>query len=214
MKKLQKRRIYTLLFTVFLIGLSIFNSCLACKKFIYWDNYILNYERSQDTVMLRNVSFVLFISFILVGLLLFYAVVKYRGRLHDKLFRSYKVAGIINRYTVSPDFVQLILKKKGKYYFPVTNENGILTKVIPLTEDDARDITKLKNCKLSNDCLHSFTYGEECYYAFQTDDNELFIDTLNSFREFLNNFEISNSFIQKRINKFLSETVATETVSE
>ena len=30
--------------------------------------------------------------------------------------------------------------------------------------------------------------------------------------EFLNDFEISNSFIQKRINKFLSETVGTETI--
>lgn len=210
MKKLQKQRLKTLLFTIFLIILSAFSAGLSGKRFIYWDNYILNYERSQHTVMLRNASFVLFISFIFVEILLFYAVVKYRGKLYDKLFRSYRVAGIINRYTVSPDFVQLVLKKRGKYYFPVTNEKGILTKVIPLTENDARDITKLKECTLSNDCLHSFTYGEECYYAFQYEDNELFIDNLNSFREFLNEFEISNSFIQKRINKFLSETVATE----
>lgn len=209
MKKIKKRRLNTLIFTVFLIILSFFSAGLACKRFIYWDNYILNYERSQHNVMLRNITFSMFIFFIFVGIILCYVLLKYRGKLYDKLFRSYKVAGIINRYTVSPDFVQVVLKKNRKYYFPVTNEKGVLTKIIPLTPDEVRDITKLKECKLSNECLHSFTFGEECYYAFQTNENELFIDNLNSFREFLSEFETNNSFIQKRINKFLSETTET-----
>lgn len=203
MTKLEKRRLYTLIFTLFLVFISFFSALLACKRFIYFDNLVFNQKTTHQLVTMRNISFFLFIAFNMVGTILSLILVKYRGHIYDRLFRMFKVVGVINRYSSENDFVDVVLKNRGKYYFPVTNEKGFLVKVAPLTDDDIRDITKIKKCNLSNDYLQSITFGENCYFAFQTEKNKIIIEELKIFKQILAEFKTNNLFTQKRIKIFL-----------
>lgn len=204
------RRICTLLVALIIALLSLFNAIVSIKNFFETDSYIFITNDYSNYGSARSIFLIAAFFFTTVVFYILYMICRYRGMLYDRLFHSYKVIGIMNIFNIVPDFVYVILKRNGKYYFQEDNyENtgkaGTLKKVERVKNNIHYKIRPLSDFELNNDKFNKLIVGDKAIEAFQYEENKLIIGTRVEIREFLNNYQTNDKILKVQILQYLDE---------
>lgn len=206
----KNRKIATLITAMLAVGLSIFDMIISVKNLKAYNN-LCNTTRDYEVYGNKIEIYILyFFIFLIISIYLIYMIFRYRGRLYDKWFYSYKVIGILNISGEVPGFVHVILKRKGRYYFQECcykkNDNiGSLRKFKQVKKDLISKIQPLSNFNLNKFHFKSLILGDNALIGFQYDNDKLFIGDIYELAVFLEDYQTEDKDLAQKINLFISD---------
>ena len=121
---------------------------------------------------------------------------------------KYLLKGIININNYNMDMVYPVFLKDGLFYFQkIKNhkiENFELIKNIKLLEK-----IKIFEKGITNNLIKKhYSIGSNAIYAFQTDEYDIFVSTINGFINFLKTMKVDDSLLQLSIKQFINQNEA------
>lgn len=115
----------------------------------------------------------------------------------------YKLTGIINLYDNNMDIVHPVFFNDGLFYFQnIKNDKIESFKLIS-------NINLIKNIKIFEKGVNNSIIRKKCcvgdnaFYAFQTDENDVFVSTLPGFLNFLKNLKTEFYSLNLEIKQFV-----------
>ncbi|MBR6690091.1 MAG: hypothetical protein IKL65_02030 [Bacilli bacterium] len=117
----------------------------------------------------------------------------------------YKLIGILNLYESNMDIVHPVFSNNGLFYFQNIKNDKIesfklisninLIKKIKIFEKGVNNSIINKNC-----CI-----GDRAFYAFQTDESDVFVSTLPGYLKFLKNLKTEFYSLNLEIKQFIKD---------
>lgn len=200
------RRLCTLLMALVIALLSLVNAIISINKFFETDSYLFMTNDYSNYGSARGIFAITSFFFTIVFFYILYMMCKYRGKLYDRLFCSYKVVGIMNDFNIVPEFVDIIVKRNGKYYsldyfLELDSKNAktyrTIKKFVRVRECDISKIKPLSDFNTNNYNFSKLIVGDKAIEAFQCDNNKVIVGTREELNEYLKKFENNNTMLEK-----------------
>ena len=120
-------------------------------------------------------------------------------------YKRYVLKGIINVNDYNMDIVYPVFMKDGLFYFQkIKNhkiENFELITNIKLLEKIKIFEKGITNTLINKRC----SIGDNAFYAFQTDENDVFVSTIDGFIRFLKLIKVNDTVLRFSIQHFINQ---------
>lgn len=119
-------------------------------------------------------------------------------------YKKYLLKGIININDYNMDMVYPVFYRDGLFYFQKIKDHKIegfeLIKNIKLLEK-----IKIFEKGLTNNLINkSYSIGSNAMYAFQTDEYDVFVSSIDGFLSFLKTMKVNDRLLQLSIKQFIN----------
>jgi len=120
-----------------------------------------------------------------------------------KIYKKYILKGIININDYYMDIVYPVFKKDGLFYMQKIKDHKIENFELITNIKLLKKIKVFEKGITNNLTKQGYSVGSNAFYAFQTDDNDVFVSTIDGFIKFLKTMKINDSLLHLTIEQFI-----------